>query len=108
MRFLVDAQLPPALAWRLKELGHEAEHVYDIGMHAASDLAIWRKAAEIGAVIVTKDEDFVQIGKSSIGPKVVWLRLGNVSRKALLAKISEFLPQILEAIEGGECVIEIR
>lgn len=108
MRFLVDAQLPPALAWRLKELGHDAEHVYDIGMHAASDRAIWQKAAETDAVIVTKDEDFVQIGKSSTGPQVVWLRMGNVGRKALLDRISKALPQIIEAIESGERVIEIQ
>ena len=29
MRFLVDAQLPPALAVRLRELGHDAEHVLE-------------------------------------------------------------------------------
>lgn len=32
MRFLVDAQLPPALARWLAAQGHEAEHVGDIGM----------------------------------------------------------------------------
>ena len=32
MKFLVDAQLPPALARRLREAGHEAQHVEDIGL----------------------------------------------------------------------------
>jgi len=32
MRFLVDAQLPPALARTLEAGGHEAEHVADIGL----------------------------------------------------------------------------
>jgi predicted nuclease of predicted toxin-antitoxin system len=37
MRFLVDAQLPPALArWRAEQ-GHQAEHVADINLAAASD-----------------------------------------------------------------------
>ena len=40
MRFLVDAQLPPALARWLVAAGHEAEHVGDRGMEAASDAAI--------------------------------------------------------------------
>ncbi len=31
MRFLVDAQLPPALALMLDEHGHVAEHVIDVG-----------------------------------------------------------------------------
>jgi predicted nuclease of predicted toxin-antitoxin system len=77
MRFLVDAQLPPALARRLTALGHFADHVYEFGMDEASDRAIWRKAAEIAAVIVTKDADFIQIAHSGIGPQVVWPRLGN-------------------------------
>ena len=40
MRFLVDAQLPPALALWLAAMGHEADHVADKGMQAASDAAI--------------------------------------------------------------------
>jgi predicted nuclease of predicted toxin-antitoxin system len=36
MRFLIDAQLPPALAVLLTKHGHIAEHVADIGLrHAA-------------------------------------------------------------------------
>ena len=108
MRFLVDAQLPPALARRLTELGHVAEHVYDIGMQAASDHSIWKRATETGAVIITKDEDFIQIGRSAAGPQIVWLRLGNVNRSELLERVSKTLSQIIEAIEGGERVIEIR
>jgi predicted nuclease of predicted toxin-antitoxin system len=30
MRFLVDAQLPPALARSVAERGHTAEHVYHL------------------------------------------------------------------------------
>jgi predicted nuclease of predicted toxin-antitoxin system len=41
MRFIVDAQLPPALARWLAAKGHEAEHVADQQMEAASDTAIW-------------------------------------------------------------------
>jgi hypothetical protein len=37
MRFLVDAQLPPMLVRWLRERGHEAEHVTEIGMVGASD-----------------------------------------------------------------------
>ena len=58
MRFLVDAQLPPALARRIEALGHSADHVFDSGLTTASDHAIRAHAAKIGAVIVTKDEDF--------------------------------------------------
>ena len=60
MRFLVDAQLPPALARWLAAQGHEAEHVVDCELAQASDPAIWDYAISVGAIIVTKDEDFAQ------------------------------------------------
>jgi predicted nuclease of predicted toxin-antitoxin system len=78
MRFLVDAQSPPALARWLAAKGHEAEHVADRGMQAASDATIWDCAIASSAAIVTKDEDFAQ-RKALIdsGPVVVWIRLPN-------------------------------
>ena len=82
MRFVVDAQLPPALARRLEALGHTAEHVADRGMAAASDKAIRDYAASVGAAIVTKDEDFAVRRVLTEGPAVVWLRLDNARRVA--------------------------
>jgi predicted nuclease of predicted toxin-antitoxin system len=41
VRFLVDAQLPPALARWLVEQRYLAEHVYDLGMASADDRVIW-------------------------------------------------------------------
>lgn len=58
MRFLVDAQLPPALARWLTSQGQKAEHVMDLDLHRASDPEIWRFAEATSAVIVTKDEYF--------------------------------------------------
>jgi predicted nuclease of predicted toxin-antitoxin system len=43
MRFLIDAQLPSALARWLAE-GYVAEHVGDRGLSTASDSAIWNFA----------------------------------------------------------------
>ena len=60
MRFLVDAQLPPALVSWLVARGYEAEHVGDRQLQTASDAAIWDYALATSAVIVTKDEDFAK------------------------------------------------
>jgi hypothetical protein len=38
--------------------GHLAAHVLDLGLERADDRAIWNRAIEMGAVILTKDEDF--------------------------------------------------
>lgn len=58
MRFLIDAQLPPALARMLAKHDHVAEHVTEIGPGNAPDAQRWRYALDLDAVIVTKDEDF--------------------------------------------------
>lgn len=109
MRFLVDAQLPPALARLLTEHGHHAEHVADIGLRDADDSPIWRYALQHQAIIVTKDEDFPhRLRQSTHAPIIVWLRIGNTSRRALLQWFQPLIPQIVELIERGESLIEVR
>jgi predicted nuclease of predicted toxin-antitoxin system len=75
VRFLVDAQLPPALARRLEAQGHVAKHVADRGLVSASDDAIRDYAVGAAAVIVTKDENFAVHQLLTGGPAVVWLRV---------------------------------
>jgi predicted nuclease of predicted toxin-antitoxin system len=109
MRFLVDAQLPPALARWLTQRGHPASHVADHGMTTAGDKQIWRMAAELGTAIVTKDEDFVHLrGIDPAGPVVVWVRLGNTTRRALLDAFAGVWPHLEHALSAGERLVEVR
>ena len=88
--------------------GHDAEHVADRGMQAASDTAIWDLALRENAAIVTKDEDFAQRhALTGMGPAVVWIRLRNTRRTELLAWFETALPQIVSALAQGEMLIEI-
>ena len=110
MKFLVDAQLPPALARWLVVEGYRAEHVMDIEMDAASDAAIWRCAARIGATILTKDEDFaiLRTERRNSRPAIVWLRVGNTRRGELLRWFEPLLPRVIDRLERGEKLIEVR
>lgn len=109
MRFVVDAQLPPALARLLTAHGHQAEHVADIGLRDADDSAIWRYALQQQAIIITKDEDFPhRLSQTMTAPVIVWLRIGNTSRKALLQWFEPLLPQIVQHIQQGDRLIEVR
>jgi predicted nuclease of predicted toxin-antitoxin system len=108
VRFLVDAQLPPALARWLVGKGHEAEHVADCGLTEASDREIWRYALSVGAVILTKDEDFsIRKILEPAGPVIVWVRLGNARREALLQWFEAMLPGVVSAVNRGDGLIEI-
>ena len=104
----MDAQLPPALAAHLASVGHEAEHVNQIEHGVASDRDIWSYAIEAGAVIISKDEDFATLARDkSAGAQVVWIRLGNVTNRALWRALEPLLPEIVEGLEAGERLIEV-
>jgi len=108
IRFLVDAQLPPALARWLTEQGYPAEHVFDFGGDGTTDDAVWARALQTGAVIVSKDEDFSLLAMRGLeGPQVLWVRTGNPRRAALIDWFGKLLPSIVMAINRGERVIEI-
>jgi predicted nuclease of predicted toxin-antitoxin system len=109
MKFLVDAQLPPALARVLESHGHDAKHVMDINMHADNDTEIWDYALDQDMAVVTKDEDFVhRFSQGGASPVIVWLRIGNTSRRALLQWFEPLLPQVVALMEQGERLVEVR
>jgi predicted nuclease of predicted toxin-antitoxin system len=84
VKFIVDAQLPPALVQLLRESGCEAVAVREIGLRDATDAKIWRYAVHVQAVIVTKDKDFAERCLYSRDQLViVCLRIGNTSNQAL-------------------------
>ena len=108
MKFLVDAQLPPALAVWLQEAGHEAEHVEDVGLREANDGAIWAHALQSGAIIVTKDEDFAARSvQTAIAPIIVWLRVGNTTNRVLRAWIEPRLPGTMQLLAQGSRLVEV-
>jgi len=104
LKFLVDNQLPKALAVFLSANGLEAARVRQHRLAAATgDFA---KAS--GFVIVTMDEDFQHLSaRYGPPPQVVWVRLGNVRKQALLATFTSVLPELHGEIEMGTAVIEI-
>jgi predicted nuclease of predicted toxin-antitoxin system len=107
--FLIDAQLPPALARELNAAGHVALHVADAGLLYADDSTIWRHAIDIGATIITKDEDFAaRWARGDRAAAIVWLRVGNTSRTALLTWFMPQMPHVVALLASGERLIELR
>jgi predicted nuclease of predicted toxin-antitoxin system len=58
MRFLIDNNLSPLLAERFKAAGHDALHVRDIGLQAATDIVILERARADDRVLISADTDF--------------------------------------------------
>ena len=80
MKFLIDANLSPALARWLVSEGHDASHLNDLGLAATFDREIWQRARDIDACIVTKDEDFVRCRR--------WIERGLPSSGSELVTLS--------------------
>ena len=99
MKLLFDQNLSSGLCNLLADRFPGAIHVREIGLIEAADATIWQYAAQHDFAIVTKDADFRQRSfLEGHPPKIVWVRLGNCSTKAVEAllrsrsrEIEEFL-----------------
>lgn len=108
MRLLIDNQLPVALSRRLSELGHDVQHVVQVGLDEAADADVWRHAITDRRVVVSKDEDFVYLAnRPGDQGRLIWVRLGNCRRAALLKAFEHALQAIEEALGSGQRIVEL-
>ena len=109
MRFLLDAHLPPKLAVELRAAGHICDETAKVLSPDARDLEIAAFANASGAVLLSKDIDFVELlGRGVLQMPLVRIRLQNMTARGTCDAILPRLPQILASLEAGERIIEIR
>jgi len=104
VKLLLDANLSPEVGRRLKEAGHDAIHIRDIGLLSAQDPEILLAAAEEGRILLTADTDFgalLALG-SLASPSVLLLRSADHLRPSEQAElIAVNLPSIADDLEKG-------
>ncbi|QQS13861.1 MAG: DUF5615 family PIN-like protein [Rhodospirillales bacterium] len=109
MTFLIDNQLPVALARWIAARGVDAVHVLDAGMGGADDRDIWATAVAQGRIVVSKDEDFFHLAsRPGDAGRLLWVRVGNTRRVALLARFDAAWRAITSAFEDGQRIVELR
>jgi predicted nuclease of predicted toxin-antitoxin system len=109
LNFLVDNQLPPALARFIEsELNAKAVHVADLGLRDASDAEVWGYASAKDLILISKDEDFGNMILNRPTAKMIWVRVGKCRRLFLLELFRRIWPRIVERLESGDSLIEIR
>ena len=108
MRFLVDNQLPPSLARWLRDRGHDAEHVFESGLHLFDDRDLWARPLADARIVVSKDEDFLYLAnQSGDAGRFLWVRLGNCRNDALLTAFARSFDTIVAAFDSGQTVVEL-
>lgn len=88
MKLLLDENLSDRVVPLIIDLYPESSHVKHHDLVRVDDQAIWRFARENGYMIVSKDADFHQLALlAGHPPKVLYLRLGNVSTASIVARL---------------------
>lgn len=108
MRFLIDNALSPAVAIELTSVGHDAIHVRELGMQAASDEEIFERAHAEERVVVSADTDFGTLlaARKETSPSVILFRHGSQHRPADQTELLKAnLPQLGSALEDGSIVV---
>jgi predicted nuclease of predicted toxin-antitoxin system len=105
----LDAQLPPALAqWLAATFGVDANAVRDLGLRQAKDREIFSAARAAGAVIISKDVDFVDlVQRLGPPPQVVWVTCGNITNEHLEQLFITAFPRVLAMLAAGEAIVEL-
>ena len=85
MKLLLDANISWRLIAKLNPHFEECLHVDNIGLTVpAKDVEIWNYAQANDCIIVTNDDDFLNLANTKgFPPKVVLLRTGNQSNNFL-------------------------
>jgi predicted nuclease of predicted toxin-antitoxin system len=104
--FLLNMNVPRALASLLAAQGHDARHAGDAGLATASDAAIVEAARGMGAVIITHDLDYghlLSFGGHSV-PSVIIMRLTYPRADAMARAILTAWAEIAEPLANGAIV----
>jgi len=105
VKFLIDNALSPALAEGLRTNGHDAIHVRDLGMAAASDPEIFDLATQQERVIVSADTDFGALlaFRLTAKPSFILFRQTDKRPAVQLQFLLIHLPQLQNDLDDG-CV----
>lgn len=109
MKFLIDNQLPQTLTHWFMANGYDAVHVLNLELAQAPDQIIWQLAINANRIVVSKDEDFFLLATrpTDVG-RLLWLRLGNCRKSALINAMERAWPQITVAFQSGLRIVEIK
>ena len=111
MKIWLDAQLSPSLAKWMKD-AFALEETFAVQLDEilkrAKDRDVFERARAAGAVVMTKDYDFVDLlERLGPPPQVLWVTCGNTSNRKMRQVLATAMPQALALLRRGEPLVEI-
>jgi len=110
MKILVDQNLPSRLVRSLEPMFPGSAHVNAVGLGGARDIELWNFAVLHHFDIMSRDSDLPMLAiRRSDDVCVVWVRLGNLALRTLLASIEGSLQEVHRALGTRTMrIVEIR
>lgn len=110
MNIWLDAQLSPAIALWINQnfASFEACSLRSIGLLYATDVEIFRRAKGERVVLMTKDDDFVNLLRQfGPPPSILLITCGNSSNERMRTILEAHLAKAMALIASGEALVEI-
>jgi predicted nuclease of predicted toxin-antitoxin system len=108
LKFLIDNALSPVVAEKLRKAGHEALHVRERGMQAATDEEVFEFATSDERVLVSADTDFgtlLALGGSAKPSVIIFRRTSGRRPEAQAELLLEWLADMRESLDLGSVVV---
>lgn len=106
MRFLADMGIARDVLAALRALGHEADHLSELGLHRLPDDGILQKAGTETRIILAHDLDFGRLLALSgaSGPSVITFRLADMRPQNVEKRLLDVLDSYESELEQGAAI----
>jgi predicted nuclease of predicted toxin-antitoxin system len=82
--------------------------VRNIGLRDAEDIDIFLAAKTANAMVMTKDNDFVDLhDRLGAPPQIIWITCGNTSNERLKEILTNTFQTAIDLLNKGDVLIEI-
>jgi len=103
---LLDEGVPRTSVSHLRDRGHIAEHVLDLGLAGSADEDVLAAAVSRGSIVVTLDSDFHRLLASARAksPSVVRVRIEGLDAAAMALLIASVIERLQAELESGAAI----